>query len=731
MMKVIACFLIWVCVTACSTTRHIPENSFLLEKVNVRSDNSSFNSAPLLPYIRQKGNSRWFSLLKVPLGTYSLAGKDSTKWINRTLKKLGEKPMIYDSVMALQTCNTLQSAMRNMGYLNAWSSLETKTKGRKIEVTYLLHPGLQYRISHIDYLIEDSAVREALAEKPVFEHALKADQPFTIENLDDERKRLVNNLQIKGFYKFHKDFIIFDADTAAGKRNVDLTLRLLKYREHNHEERRAHPRYYIRHIRYTTVDDRDAFLRRKILDNSTALEEGKPFNVDKLQKTYNNFARLRAIRHTSITFKEVPDTNLLDCRIEMSNVKRHSISFQPEGTNTAGDLGAAASLTYENHNLFNGSELLSIQVRAAYEAITGLEGYQNRNYTEYGTEVGLSFPRFVAPFLSRSFVRNINASSELKVSYNLQNRPEFHRRVFSAGWNYRWSEPRHHSSYRLDVLDLNYIHMPWISETFRQDYLEDVDRRNTILRFNYEDLFIARIGFGVTYNNGKQALKTNIETAGNLLDLSARVFSMKKEDGRYKLFNIAYAQYVKADIDYTRMMQIDNKNTMVWHIGFGIAYPYGNSKILPFEKRYFSGGANSVRGWGVRRLGPGKYQNTNGEIDFINQTGDMKIDLNLEYRTSLFWKVNGALFVDAGNIWTLRKYKEQPGGQFSFKDFYKQFAVSYGVGIRFNLDYFILRFDMGMKAVNPVYDTDEEHYAILHPKFSRDFAFHFAVGLPF
>ena len=172
-------------------------------------------------------------------------------------------------------------------------------------------------------------------------------------------------------------------------------------------------------------------------------------------------------------------------------------------------------------------------------------------------------------------------------------------------------------------------------------------------------------------------------------------------------------------------------NQLALHAALGVAYPYGNSEVLPFEKRYFSGGANSVRGWSVRGLGPGRFRGNNGAIDFINQTGDMKLDLNMEYRTHLFWKLAGAFFVDAGNIWTLRNYPEQEGGQFHLDNFYEQIAVAYGAGLRLNFSYFILRFDMGMKAVNPAYENAKEHWAIIHPRLSRDFAFHFAVGLPF
>jgi outer membrane protein assembly factor BamA len=174
------------------------------------------------------------------------------------------------------------------------------------------------------------------------------------------------------------------------------------------------------------------------------------------------------------------------------------------------------------------------------------------------------------------------------------------------------------------------------------------------------------------------------------------------------------------------------RDQLVFHFGIGIAYPYGNSKVLPFEKRYFSGGANSVRGWSVRSLGPGRYKDKDGRINFITQTGDLKLDVNLEYRARLFWKFDGAIFTDAGNIWTLRDYPEQPGGQFKIHNVIQDLAVSYGLGLRLNFDYFILRFDLGMKAINPAYQTEEEaHYPLIHPDLSRDLAFHFAVGLPF
>jgi len=726
--------------TACSSTKFVSDKQYLLESVEVKADEKNIDVAALAPYIRQHANSKWFSMFKIPLGTYALSGKDSTKWINRTLRKIGEEPVIYDSVQAMLSIEDLRKAQQNMGYMNATVDLQTKVKGKKLKAIYTLHPGTPFFIKKMTYDIRDERIREVLenyrntqqARRRLKEDGLRIGDRFTVARLEQERARITAILMDSGYYRFHKDFIQYSADSTANSTGVDLTLHLMKYRANNAQPETLHPRYTIRNIIYQEGEENGVRLRRRVLENSTAIQAGKPFSATDLQKTYNNFGRMRAVRYTDIRFREIPDSAQLECNINVSMNKPYSISFQPEGTNTAGNLGAAASLNYENRNIFHGAEVFSVGLRGAYEAITGLEGYRDKNYKEYGVETKLLFPRFIAPFMSNEFRRRSNATSELSLLWDLQDRPEFHRRVFTAAWRYRWADPNHRLNYRYDMIDLNYVYMPWISETFKHDYLDSVSNRNAILRYNYEDLFIMKMGFGVSYSDGTDAVRANIETAGNVLNAVSHVTGGKKNGNeQYTFFNIAYAQYVKFDIDYTHVFHFDTHNMLALHGDFGIAWPYGNSKILPFEKRYFAGGANSVRGWSVRSLGPGKYRGSDGRIDFINQTGDMKLYLSAEYRTYLFWKFNGAAFIDAGNIWTLRNYADQPGGQFKFDEFYKQIAVGYGVGVRLNFDYFILRFDMGMKAINPAYENQDEHWAVFHPDFKRDFSFHFAVGMPF
>ena len=716
---------------SCSTSKYVPEGEYLLRGVKVVTDDKDFDESVLQQYVRMNGNSRWFSLFKIPLGVYSMSGRDSTKWLNRTLKNIGEEPVLYDPVQAQATSDDLLRAMQNMGYMNSRVTHTLKTKGKKLTIVYTLHPGAPYVIRSMNYDVQDDSIKTLLTEDSTV-LSLKSGSLFSINALAGERKNIASFLLDRGYYKFHKEYIVYEADTMRNSPFVDLTMRLMKYRQRSDMPETLHPRYVVGHVDFVNADSASMYLKQQVLENSTAIRAGHYYSAYDVQRTYNNFSRMSAVKFSNVRFSEDTVPGRLNCLVQYGLNKPSTLSFLPEGTNTAGDLGAAASLIYENRNLFHGSELLSVQLRAAFEAITGLEGYQNEDYIEYGIVSKLTFPRLVAPFLSSEMKRNFNATSELSLSYNLQNRPEFHRRVFSAGWRYRWGKPRSHYSYKLDAIDLNFIHMPWISSTFKHDYLDSVSNRNAILRYNYEDLFIMRTGFGLTYNNGSHAMKANFEAGGNLLALAGSAFDFKKnENGQRMLFNIAYAQYVKGDLDYTKVMTFDEHNSLVLHAGLGVAYPYGNSKVLPFEKRYFSGGANSVRGWSVRGLGPGKFRGHDGAIDFINQTGDMKLDLNMEDRTKLFWKFNGAFFIDAGNVWTLREYEEQPGGQFKFDEFYQQIAVAYGLGVRLNFDYFILRFDMGMKAVNPAYENSREHYPVIHPDFSRDFSFHFAVGMPF
>lgn len=753
---------------ACSATKFIPEGDYMLENVSVKSTDKNLDVSVLKGYIRQHPNSKWFSLLKVPMGPYALSGRDTTKRINRFLQRIGEAPVVFDTVQANRSGENMLAAVKNMGYLNAQVEQQRTVKGKKLRLSYSIMPGERYKVRNIHYVVDDSVVDRIVREYAGFS-LLQSGMPFDLNVLDEERGRISSHLQNSGYYRFNREYVHFVADTCVGNHEVDLEVRIPLYHTSAESEPELHRRYKINrvvfagsgvalespedtvgaeHLTYEGFPiyykERLAF-RPSVFTNNNAVMPGLLYRERDVQRTYNHFGQLGAVMFSNVKMMENDSLpNYLDCFITVHENKTRSVGAELEGTNSAGDLGAALLLTYQNRNLFRGSELFSLKLRGAFEAITGLEGYSDQNYMEISVEAGLTFPNFRLFHFNGRERDMVRATSEISLLYDSQNRPEFHRRVLTGALRYRWHSPNGLWRHRIDLIDLNYVFMPWISDTFRRDYLEDETDRNAILRYNYENLFIMRLAYSFTYNSQRNAtsiadygsnalgLRFNIESAGNLLYGGSHLFGASQNgDRQYTLFNIAYAQYVKGDFDLSKSFRFDDRNSLALHFGVGVAYPYGNSTILPYEKRYFSGGANSVRGWSVRELGPGRFTGGDGRIDFINQTGDIKLDLSAEYRTFLFWKLHGAVFVDAGNIWTIRDYAEQPGGQFRLKSFWKEIAVSYGLGFRLNFDYFILRLDGGMKAINPAYTDARRHYPLIHPNFRRDFTLHFAVGLPF
>lgn len=759
---------IYIVVTAlllvgCSVSKFVPEGKYLLDEVHISSDNKEIKSSEMYSYVRQKPNSKWFSLVKLPMYIYCSSGKDSTKWINKILRKMGDAPRIYDARVAEETRMQILGAVQNKGYLGAQVSLEEKIKKNKLDTYYRISSGKPYIISSIDYNVEDYVIRDLLMNDSIHS-GLKVGERFDVNQLEEERNKITQFLLNRGYYRFNKDYITFQADTVNGTYRIDLTMNIGLNNMPNSSETSLHRQYSIRNVNYLMdVDfspnngvnldtmsygginilyDKKLFLRPGVIDSRNRIVPGKLYSNRDVMSTYSSLSRLGILKYSNIRFVEhlENDSAYLDAFVSLSKNKNKMLSFQVEGTNSAGDLGAAASVTYTHRNLFKGSETFTIKVRGAYEAVTGLEGYANNNYTEYGVESSLDFPEFMFPFLTSDFKKRVNAKSEVSIKYNWQIRPEFERTLASAAWSYRWNSGRR-ANHRLDVLDINYIYMPYRSNTFIE-YLNYMDEVNPLLRYSYEDLFIVRLGYTYTYNSAgvttqqtakksSYSIRFNIEESGNLIYGFSKLIHKKPSDGEsFRMGNISFAQYVKTDFDFAKNIMIDDRNSLVFHIATGVAIPYGNSKSLPFEKLYFSGGANSVRGWSVRSLGPGRYHGNSGSLDYVNHTGDIKLDLNVEYRTHLFWKLNGAAFIDAGNVWTLKSRYTDDTGQFAFNRFYKEIAVSYGLGVRFDLDFLILRFDGGMKAINPM-ESGADRFPVIRPDFSRDFAFHFAVGYPF
>lgn len=763
---------------SCSSTKYVGNGEYLLDKVEIVSDNKSFKSGNLKPYLRQQPNFKAFGLMKWQLFVYDWSGRNEKRWLSKQLRRMGEAPVILDTVLVGQSVDELTRFFINKGYTNAEVSASIDTsKRKKAVVTYHIISNKPYRINQYAVNLDDQKIDSIAKLKPPhrsflssafrtfsddYTSLIKDSALFDRDVLDKERQRITGLLRRRGYYAFNRDYLSYIADSSFNRNLVDLDMLLKPYRQQKADGMvidTLHRQYYIKDV--SIVTDYDPLtleeggaassdtvragdvnilygksgksIRPSVLRKSNYIIPGKLYNERNVEQTYSSFATLRALRNLNIRFTEIEenDTMKLNCTILTSPAKLQGFGVDIEGTNSNGDLGFASSLNYQHRNLFKGAEIFSTKIRGAYEALS--QQSEGNSYWELGAEASVLFPRFLFPFLSEDFRRKLRATSELKVSYSFQTRPEFQRAILSGGWSYIWQE-RNNAQARhvFKLLDIDYVHLLKMDQQFK-----DSLPVSTVL-YNFTDQFIVGTGYTYSFSNytpqnrqrNTHSVRLSFETAGNLLYALSKVTRAKKDDeGYYNLFGINYAQFMKGDVDFSKSIVLDSRNKLAFHIGVGVGYPYGNTKSLPFERSYFSGGANSVRGWSVRSLGPGSMP-IDSVRSFAQQIGDIRLDMNIEYRTKLFWKFEMAAFVDAGNVWTFHKDKDRPNGNFDFSRFYKEIAVSYGLGLRLDFDFFLIRFDTGMKAYNPQ-QSGAKRWAILHPNFKDNFAWHFAVGYPF
>ncbi len=780
--------------TGCSATRHVPQGQFLLDKVTISVEDSSDVSAkPLYNYLRQHPNHKVLGMARLQLGVYNLSGRDSTGKFNRWLRKIGEEPVIYDSILTDQSARQLKQALVNSGYNDARVEYSSESiKDKKINVAYRLYPGEPHVISSIAYEFDDPTLREIVLSDSL-SLPVKADGKLDLNILDAQRALVAEKMREKGYFAFTKEYVSFVADTVAGAKEVDLTMILRNPRVEQSsgtpptaqesggaltappaEQVLAliapHRRYVYRKVivvpdfspgdntanfRFTDRDTvncqgleilygNDRYLSPGAIAEQVFIRPGQIYSTSGIDRTYEALNRLSILRYVNILTRpagQIGDMEALDAYVLLSRTKKMGVTLELEGTNSEGDFGVGGGVSYQHRNLAHGGEALTFKLRGAYESLSGdFDNLINDNYTELASEVGITFPKFMAPFLKSSFKQRMRASTEFAVTFMRQERPEYTRIIAGGAWRYKWADRSNRTRRTFDLIDLNVVNLP--RSTI--DFIDNIAPDNPLLRYSYEDHFIMRMGYTWYHTNRRpatstfQRLETQVntftvraaaETAGSLLYALSSLTGQKREDGAYKIFGIQYAQYLKGEIDYTINHRFSDRNSISFHAGGGIAYPYGNSEMVPFEKRFYAGGANGVRGWGVRTLGPGAYDSRNNVTDFINQCGDISLVLNLEYRNKLFWVFEGAVFIDAGNIWTIKNYPNQPGGFFRFKTFYKEIALAYGLGLRMDFNYFLLRLDMGVKAHNPAYGQDR--WPLLDPSWKRDVSFHFSVGYPF
>ncbi len=730
-------------VAACQTNKYIPEKEYLLSKVDIQVDKKAIDLNALKTYQKQKPNTRIFGFWRFHLGLYNLS---STKKENDWLKRIGEAPVIYDPYLTLKTREEFKRFLQNKGYFDAVirDSVNLKPNG-KAEVIYFIDLRKPYLISSYRTTIRDDSLRNIL-EKPDQESLIKSGALFDADLLGFESQRILRKLQNSGFYKATKNAIYYEADSLQKRHGVELKLVVEKANigdTINQGLKKYQEKYTFRNFYYINEKDiqnglfssfgnldearTDTMrighhyfiykgkrrLRPDLMMHANHLADKGFYSVDLVDRTYNEFFASRLFKLINIHFTETGEKDILgnpmlDAFIQLTPGLSQSYSASIEGTNSLGNYGVAGNLGYQHKNLFSGGEIFDLQFLAGAQkqSYGKKDSVTTFNSRETGVDAKLTVPKFIAPFLKANFFRFSTPQTFFNVSYNNQKTPDYTRTIARSAFGYQWKSSEY-TTHKINVLDVNLVRMFALDSAF----LSSIE--NLYIRSSYVDHSITSLNYSYTYStqtqkkSDYQVVKTNIETAGNMLYIVDKSLKRPKyisESGllnQYYFLHTPFAQYIKFDFEFRKGWMDGKFNGFAVRLYGGAAFAYGNSDQIPFERKFFSGGANGIRAWAIRTLGPGSYQSR--PTEFPNQSGDLKLEANAEYRFKMLGPLEGAIFVDMGNIWSIRD--NRPGTEFQLSRFYKEVALCSGLGLRYDFTYVVLRLDVGFKMHDPSLTT--------------------------
>jgi outer membrane protein assembly factor BamA len=752
---------------SCSPGRRIPQSSYLLNKNQIEIKQKSIPSEELSKYILQKPNKKVLGV-RFHLWMYNLANPSKTKGLSGWLKKIGEEPVIYNPEYTKKSTGQLKQYLENKGYYFAEIKDTTTFKRRNADVTYSVIPNEPYQIKSIRYLIEDTGIVTPILADTVRSLIRKGDI-FDKAVLQEERQRIETYMKNKGYYRFSKEYIFYEAQVIPATLYVDLTMIIKDFVEGEPDPKtklKPHRRYRINNIYVnpdfspldmtgpslsgfdTTFFEGIRFIHQPkpkikfdVITDKNRLHTGNYYSLNDVDNTYRNLSSLGLFRYVNINFRDadtLPATGndrFLDCSMDLARRRVQSYQAELVGTNSSGDLGARGNILYQNWNLFRGAEVLNLRITGAIEALRNRTKEKYAAMHEIGSEVKLSFPKFLAPLRMDKFVSRYAPKTSITAAYNYQNRPDFTRSLANLSFSY-YIQGKKYFTHQFWPIELNYIKI--YENRSNKAYLDSI--RNTYSGFSFIDHMVADIRYGLEFNSQKLGRRSdyiftrvNLESAGNILNAIYRWAGADTVEGQYHLLDVPYFQYIRGDVDFRYYNIIDPLNKVVYRLFIGIGYPLGNSLSMPFEKKYFSGGPNSIRAWSTRDLGPGSYVRPESDSIFTypNQVADIKLEANFEYRFQMFWKFEGAFFIDAGNIWAIRPEDEREGALFKWNRFYKEIAVGTGLGIRLDFNFFLIRGDLGLKLRDPAMEEGKRFIPFNRGFEKSDLKFQFGIGYPF
>lgn len=775
--------LIVLSLSACHPTRQLERRGgYLLVKNTIKNQNSYLPSDELEGFIQQSaipGRLAPFFRPGVFFYENSLKGKE-TKFKLFRRKSLGTKPIILDTIQVLSSVDKLQLYLKNKGFYHSSVSQSIKYRSKTASVTYYIKSGPPCIVRHFDYFVSDTVMRSYIMADTA-NGKLRKGMIYDTYFLDDERDRIANLLRNNSYFNFSLSNIYYVVDTTNAGLSADVELHIKKIKmsipgSDDSTGEIAHPRFYIKNIyiisnadigSQVSQYDTTAYVYKQKMTDSTGrtiyilhrneytlkpsflssclqFAPGDPYSQIAANRTYKKLISQPIIGSANVSMAiRNPENNAsaekqwLDCNIRLVRNKLNLFSLGTEGTNSGGRFGLGLNASIQNRNIFRGAEVLSLKGRTSAELQGSLNNQSSSsekylllfNTLEGSIEASIDFPRLLLPYRSKFMQSSAQARTSLSAGAGFEYRPQYNRSIFTSAWSYKWNSNdvmRH----IFTPLELNYIKI-FPSDTFRI-YLNTLTDPQYKSQFTDHLLTMIRYSFiysnmGTTKENNQFFFRANAETSGNglyLLDNTAS--SVKTSEGYYQRFGVRYSQYLRLDADYRKYLKLRRNNIIAFRLMGGIAQPYGNSEAVPFEKSFWLGGANDMRGWRLRSLGPGAFVDSTLSYD---KTGDIMLQSSIEHRFPIYSFLLGSFFIDAGNIWLRKQSKDFPDGEFRLNSFYKQIAMDAGFGLRFDFSFFIFRLDAAVAIHNPARTTGQWFN-------KEDFRFrksilNFGIGYPF
>ncbi len=745
----------------CGNTKFLPKGDLLYIGGKVKVEDSTLNrkmkkqlQSELADLLRPKPNKKILGL-RPKLFFYNLAGEPTKDkgfryWLRN---KVGEPPVLFSQVDLEHNEAVLRNYVENKGYFKSKTKSDSTRHGKRVKVGYTVALAKQYKIKEV-FWPEDSTALSQSISKLKRRSLLVPGRPYDLETIKLERERIDARLKEKGYYFFNPDYILAQVDSTKG--NYELSIRL---KIKNETPSKAKQPYKINDIvvypNYSIIGDSTVYKRKHAIqyDDFTIIDTTQTFNPRVFSRalyfkkgdfynrknhnlSLNRFVNLGTFKFVKNEFR-VDDTipNTLNAYYYLTLLPKKFIRLElGANTNSAGYTGTDLKINWSNRNFFGGAELFSLSLFGGADfQISGNNGGYNL-YT-FGGEASLIWPRLVAPFHwdgSSQFV----PKTKVAVSYQLQSRAQLYTlNSFKSSFGYLWKENAN-TEHELKVLDVTFVSASKVTALYREEIAQNPSLAKVI-----EKQFIFGPTYSYTFTNTNSKRKKNtfyfnaeLDLAGNITGLVTGA-NIKKGD-TIKIFDVPFSQYAKIKTDLRYYLKLGKDSKLATRLILGAGYAYGNNTEMPYSKQFVIGGANSLRAFRAQSIGPGTFQAPPNASGFLpDETGDMKIEINAEYRAKLFSIVEGALFVDAGNVWLLNPKASKPGGEFSH-DFLKQMAVGTGAGLRFDLSFLILRTDFAFPIRQP-YSVNGSNWILKDVNFaSRDWIknnliFNIAIGYPF